>query len=139
MSLRLGNLSFLAAFAITSALATSQTAITTYHVDNNRTGWNSHESVLTPTNVASASFGLLKTVALDAQVDSQPLFVPGVNITAGTHQGLHDVVYVVTEGDTIYAIDGSGTVLLSPNFGTANGAPAVCNSKRLKFGILSTP
>ena len=140
MSVRLGNLSVLVAFAITAALATSQTAVTTYHVDNNRTGWNSHESVLTPTNVASASFGLLQTVALDAQVDSQPLFVPGVNITAGNYQGVHDVVYVVTEGDTIYAIDAeAGTVLLSPNFGTSNGAPAVCNSKRLKFGILSTP
>src|SRR5579862_1062325 len=140
MSLRLGNLSVLVTFTITAALATSQTAVTTYHVDNNRTGWNSHETVLTPTSVASASFGLLKTVTLDAQVDSQPLFVPGVNITAGTHQGVHDVVYVVTEGDTIYAIDAeAGTILLSPNFGTSNGAPAVCNSKRLKFGILSTP
>jgi hypothetical protein len=146
MSLRPRNLSVLVALTISTlmlfiaSLATSQTAVTTYHVDNNRTGWNSHETVLTPTNVASASFALLKTVALDAQVDSQPLFVPGVNITAGTHQGLHDVVYVVTEGDTIYAIDAeAGTMLLSPNFGTSNGTPPSCNSKKLKFGILSTP
>ena len=146
MPLRLGNLSVLVALTISTPMlfiasfATGQTAVTTYHVDNNRTGWNSHETVLTPTNVASASFALLQTVTLDAQVDSQPLFVPAVNITAGTHQGLHDVVYVVTEGDTIYAIDAeAGTVLLSPNFGTSNGAPLPCTSKKLKFGILSTP
>ena len=59
-----------------ASLSTAQTAITTYHVDNNRTGWNSHETVLTPANVGSSSFGLLKAVPLDNQVDGQPLFVP---------------------------------------------------------------
>jgi hypothetical protein len=83
----------LSALALFSAsFAAAQTAITTYHVDNNRTGWNSHETVLTPSNVGSSSFGLLKTIALDDQVDGQPLFVPGVTISAGSHQGLHDVV-----------------------------------------------
>jgi len=55
------------------------------------------ETVLTPTNVASTSFGLLHSVVLDDQVDGQPLLVPGVNITAGSNQGKHDVVYVATE------------------------------------------
>ena len=68
----------------TAVLAFSQVAVTTYHNDTNRTGWNSHETVLTPTTVASTSFGLLHNVALDDQVDGQPLLVPGVNITAGT-------------------------------------------------------
>ena len=45
-------------------LAGAQTAVTTYHYDNNRTGWNRTESVLTPTNVGSSSFGLLQTVDL---------------------------------------------------------------------------
>ncbi len=123
-----------------ASLATSQTAITTYHVDNNRTGWNSHETVLTPANVGSTSFALLQTVKLNSTVDSQPLFVPGVTITAGSHQGPHDVVYVATEGDTIYAIDAeAGTVLLSPNFGTPAGLPTACGNTKLKLGILSTP
>src|SRR5437764_10735680 len=85
--------------------ASGQTAIWTYHYDNNRTGWNSHETVLTPAKVRSDSFGLLKTIALDDQVDAQPLYVPDVLITAGGHKGVHDVVYVATEGNTIYAID----------------------------------
>jgi hypothetical protein len=50
-----------------------QFSATTYHYDNYRTGWNSQESVLTPANVGSSSFGLLKKVALDDQVDAQPL------------------------------------------------------------------
>jgi hypothetical protein len=124
----------------TACLATAQTAITTYHVDNNRTGWNSHETVLTPTNVGSSSFGLLKTIALDDQVDGQPLFVPAVNITAGNNKGQHDVVYVATEGNTIYAIDAeAGTVLLNPNFGKPVGYPLGCSNNGPNVGINSTP
>jgi hypothetical protein len=123
-----------------TSLATSQTAITTYHVDNNRTGWNSHETVLTPANVGSSSFGLLQTVALDNQVNAQPLFVPGVTITAGNFQGLHDVVYVVTESNTIYAIDAeAGTILLSPTFGATASLPAGCSNGKTRVGITSTP
>jgi hypothetical protein len=124
----------------TALLASGQTSITTYHVDNNRTGWNSHESVLTPANVGSTSFGLLHTVTLDDQVDGQPLVVPGVTITAGNSQGKHDVVYVATEGNTIYAIDAeSGTVLLNPNFGTPVSQPLGCNNNGPNVGINSTP
>src|SRR5271154_642167 len=72
-------------------LAAAQTAVTTYHYDNNRTGWNQNESVLTPANVASSSFGLLQTVALNDQVDAQPLVVPGGEITAGQYQGAHEI------------------------------------------------
>ncbi len=121
-------------------LAVGQTAITTYHYDNNRTGWNQSETVLTPANVSSSSFGLLQTVALDDQVDAQPLLVPAVQITAGTLQGLHDVVYVATENNTVYAIDAhSGAVLLSPNFGTPVSNPLGCNNNGPNVGITSTP
>jgi hypothetical protein len=122
-----------------SSLAASQ-AVTTYHVDNNRTGWNSHESVLTPKNVGTASFAMLHNVPLDDQVDGQPLFVPSVTITAGASKGLHDVVYVATEGNTIYAIDAkTGAVLLKPNFGTPVASPLGCNNNGPNVGINSTP
>ncbi len=125
---------------LSASLAVAQTAITTYHVDNNRTGWNSHETVLTPANVIPSSFGLLKKVTLDDQVDGQPLFVPAVTITAGSHQGQHDVVYVATEGNTIYAIDAeAGTVLLNPNFGKPVSWPLGCNNNGPNVGINSTP
>jgi hypothetical protein len=123
-----------------ASLAAAQTAVTTYHYDNNRTGWNRNESALTPSNVASSSFGLLQTVALNDQVDAQPLVVPGVQITAGQYQGAHDVVYVATEGNTVYAIDvHSGTVLLSPNFGAPVPRPLKCFNNGPNVGINSTP
>src|SRR5579859_1605784 len=125
---------------LSTLLATAQVSVTTYHYDNYRTGWNQNESVLTPANVASSSFGLLHTVPLDDQVDGQPLVVPGVNITAGSHQGKHDVVYVATEGNTVYAIDAeSGTVLLNPNFGQPVRFPLGCTNNGPNVGINSTP
>ncbi|MGB7583932.1 MAG: hypothetical protein WBM11_03730 [Terriglobales bacterium] len=66
-----------------SGLGTQGTAITTHHYNNLRTGWNNTETVLTPANVGSSSFGMLQSIALDAQVDAQPLFVPNQLITAG--------------------------------------------------------
>jgi hypothetical protein len=146
MPLRSRNFSALVTLAISAlilcsaSLAVAQTAITTYHVDTNRTGWNSQETVLTPANVGTSSFGLLKTVKLDNQVDAQPLFVPAVTITAGTSQGVHNVVYVATEGNTVYAIDAeAGTVLLNPNFGTPVNWPLGCNNNGPNVGINSTP
>ena len=118
----------------------AQTAVTTYHYDTHRTGWNNTETTLTPANVGSTSFGLLHNITLDDQVDSQPLVVPGVTITAGSSQGQHDVVYVATEGNTIYAIDvHSGAVLLNPNFGTPVQFPLGCNNNGPNVGINSTP
>ena len=120
-------------------VGTSQ-AITTYHYDNLRTGWNSNETVLTPSNVNSTSFGLLQTVTLDEQVDAQPLIVPSENITAGSSQGVHDVAYVATANNTIYAIDAStGGVLLNPNFGPAVPKPLNCGNNSTVVGITGTP
>ena len=127
------------AFSLSVSAALGQ-AITTYHVDNNRTGWNSHETILTPANVGSTSFVQLHGVKLNDQVDAQPLFVPAVNITAGSFQGTHDVVYVATEGNTVYAIDAeSGTVLLNPNFGAPVVRPLGCANNGPNVGINSTP
>jgi len=138
--LRAAALSLLLVVLATGIFASGQTAIWTYHYDNNRTGWNSHETVLTPKKVSSDSFGLLKTIALDDQVDAQPLYVPNVLITAGRRQGNHDVVYVATEGNTVYAIDAhSGTVLLRPNFGAPVPFPLGCNNNGPNVGINSTP
>jgi len=124
----------------TSFLFAQSVAVTTYHNDNRRTGLNSHETVLTPANVGSSAFGLLQTVTLDDQVDAQPLVVPGVNITAGSSQGIHDVVYVVTENNTVYAIDThTFAVLLSVNLGTPVPKPLGCVNNGPNVGINSTP
>jgi len=126
-------------FTLFLACAAAQVAIPTYHYDNYRTGWNQSETVLTPANVNSKTFGQLHNVALDAQVDGQPLVVPGVLITAGSYPGQHDVVYVATENNTLYAIDAnSGTVLLNPNFGPPVAPPPVCGPTP-RLGVHSTP
>ncbi len=126
--------------SVSALMAAGQTSVTTYHYDNYRTGWNQNESVLTPANVGKKTFGRLLTVTLDDQVDAQPLVVPGVQITAGNYQGTHDVVYVATEQNTVYAIDvHSGTVLLNPNFGTPVRYPLGCGNNGPNVGINSTP
>jgi len=115
-------------------------SITTYHYDNYRTGWNQNETTLTPFNVNSSSFGVLQSVALDDQVDAQPLYMPGVNITSGQFQGTHNVIYVATENDSVFAIDAqSGTVLLSVSLGTPIPFPLGCNNNGPNVGINSTP
>ncbi len=127
-------------FAASALPAVGQTSVTTYHNDNYRTGWNQTESVLTPANVSAATFGRLQTVPLDDQVDAQPLVVPGVQITAGNYQGTHDVVYVATENNSVYAIDvHTGAVLLSPNFGSPVRYPLGCNNNGPNVGVNSTP
>ena len=77
---------------------------------------------------------MIAQVVLDAQVDAQPLLVPSQQVTAGIYTvgptGTYQVVYVATEGNTIYGIRASdGTVLLQRNLGTqvptgpCNGQP----------------
>ena len=118
--------------------AHAQIPVTTYHYDTLRTGWNQNERTLTPANVSSSSFGLLlpKPVTLDDQVDAQPLVVPNVAIAGG----IHEVVYVATENNTIYAIDPStGAVLLSRNLGSPVPMPLGCTNNGPNVGINSTP
>jgi hypothetical protein len=113
------------AIAISTAFpaVAKKRAVTTYHYDNQRTGWNQQEKTLTPANVGPTSFGVIAQVVLDAQVDAQPLLVPGQQVTAGIYTvgpaGTYQVVYVATEGNTIYGIRASnGAVLLQRNLGT---------------------
>jgi hypothetical protein len=127
-------------FSVQTPITSAQTAVTTYHNDNYRTGWNSSETSLTPANVNKSSFGLLHKVVVDDQVDAQPLVVPAVNITAGNYQGTHDVAYVATGNDTVYAIDAdTGTVLLSVSLGKPVSSPLGCNNNGPNVGIDSTP
>ena len=111
-------------------------AVTTYHYDNLRTGWNNQETTLTATSFPS-TFGILSTVTLDDQVDAQPLVVPAQTINGSTH----DVVYVATANNTVYAIDAStGAILLSTNLGAPVSATVSgCNNNGPNIGITSTP
>jgi hypothetical protein len=129
----------LSAFALLAGAADAAN-VTTHHYDTLRTGWNPAETALTPTTVASAAFQLLATVPLDEQVDAQPLLLQAQAIPG---QGTHDVVYVATENDTVYAIDAaSGTVLLQRSLGTPvpyTALPGQCNNNSDVVGVNSTP
>ena len=135
----LGSLVLLCFSGATAIHAWSQ-AVTTYHYDNHRTGWDSKESKSHSNERSSSYFGLLRTVALDDPVDSQPLYMPAINITSGQFQGTHQVVYVATESNSIYAIDaGGGAVLLKANFGPPVPKPLGCKNNGPNVGITSTP
>lgn len=117
-------------------VAQTKVAVTTYHNDTLRTGWNNQETQLTPTSVRSSAFSRLMEVPLDDQVDAQPLVVPNQKIGSGTY----DVVYVATEGDTVYAINAkTGKILLKRNFGTPVSYPLGCGNNGPNVGINSTP
>jgi hypothetical protein len=138
MSFRVSVLAFASVFLGGTALA--DVSVTTYHNDNYRTGWNQNETVLTANKVASTNFKLTGAVKLDGQVDSQPLVV--ANQQVGSFSA-RDVVYVATENNTVYAIDGaSGAILAQRNLGTAvpiDALPGGCNNNAPQIGIDSTP
>lgn len=113
-------------------------AVITYHYDNLRTGWNENERKLKPSNVNAASLEVLTLKLDDAndQVDTQPLIVPRVKIAG--HK--HDVAYVATENNSIYAIDADDdTKLLKVNLGTAVPTPLGCGNNGPTVGIDGTP
>src|SRR4051812_38248103 len=89
----------------------------TYHNDAFSTGQNLTETVLTPANVNSTTFGKLFTTTLDGQVYAQPLFKSNVKITRGPSLGVHNVLFAATQHDSLYAINpNTGAVLWQDSF-----------------------
>ncbi len=82
----------------------AQTSVLTWHNDNLRDGQNTHETILTVSNVNSTSFGKLFSYTLDGPAYTQPLYVPNVIVSGTTH----NVVYLATENNSVYAFDGDG-------------------------------
>jgi hypothetical protein len=125
------------------AASPASAQVTTHHYNNGRTGANTAETILTPSNVNSTTFGRLFVESVDGQVYAQPLYMPNVVIPG---KGTHNVVYVATEHDSVYAFDADtgGTALWHDTF-LINGATTVdwsiVNVKDIypENGITGTP
>jgi len=118
----------------------AQNGVLTWHNDAARTGQNLTETILTPSNVNPTSFGKLFKLSADGLVDAEPLYVPSLAIPS---QGTHNVVYVVTENDTVYAFDAdTGASLWHVSLLLSGEQPSDnrgCTQVTPEIGITSTP
>jgi hypothetical protein len=123
----------------TLALTVAGLNVTTYHNDNARDGWNASETILTPQNVNFNSFGKLRELPVDGNVDGQPLYVSSLSVAGQTH----NVLIVVTEHGSAYAFDAdSGTQLWKVSTLGANETTSDdhgCNQISPEIGITDTP
>ncbi|HTA70115.1 MAG TPA: hypothetical protein VK776_17625 [Bryobacteraceae bacterium] len=123
-----------------------QVSVLTYHNDLARTGQNLNETSLTPATLRSGQFAHLFTDSVDGQVYAQPLYMPDVNIPG---KGVYNVVFVVTEHDSVYAFDADGNAaaplwhvnFTNPTLGiTPASADALqCAAIAPEIGITGTP
>jgi hypothetical protein len=123
-----------------SVAAMAQVNVYTRSYDTSRTGANLQETILTPANVNSTNFGKLFTFHTDGEIFAQPLYVSNLAIAGGTH----NVVFVASMLNTIYALDAdTGTQLWSQNFGSPIIPQNVENQQNISYatglGILGTP
>ena len=129
---------------LAAAVTHAQVNVTTYHYDNFRSGQNTQETILTPSNVNSTQFGKLFQNTLDGFVVAQPLYLSNVSIAGGTH----NVLFVATEHDSVYAIDAdTGAQYWQVSLIPAGGATVVgdvnigpgCDDIVPEIGITGTP
>ncbi len=113
--------------------------VLTWHGDNGRTGLNATETSLTPSNVQVSSFGKLFSFQVDGHVFAQPLYVSNVPIG----NSLHNVVYVATEYDSVYAFEaddpGTGAPIWKTSLLKSGETPLTGANPKPWIGITSTP
>ena len=123
----------------------AQAQVWTSQYDNARTGAYLGEKTLTPQNVNAKQFGKLFKFTVDGDVYAQPLYVPDVEIPS---KGKHNVIYIATENDSVYAFDAEGNSaapLWQVSLASGKGAAPVparevdCPFIRPVVGITSTP
>jgi hypothetical protein len=129
--------SYSANASVTVSTAAGTVPMLTYHNDDVRDGANLNETTLNTTNVNSQQFGKIDSYPVDGQVYAQPLYVPNLMIAGASH----NVVFVATENDTIYAFDGDG-LSQSPLWQVHLATPLQINDDegiKPLLGITATP
>jgi hypothetical protein len=101
------------------------TAVLTYQHNSLRTGANLYETTLNPSNVNTSTFGKLYSFPVDSFIYGQPLYVPNMQIAGGTH----NVVFVATENNSIYAFDADHKTS-TPLWHTFVGTPVPCSTNQ---------
>jgi hypothetical protein len=137
--------SAVASLTVNTSSTSSLIDVVTYHYDNFRTGQNTSEMNLTPATVNSTKFGKLGEFSVDGHVDAQALLLANFSIPG---KGTKNVLYVVTEHDSIYAFDadsigtGGGTVLWHATAllsGETTSDTRGCGQVSPEIGITATP
>jgi hypothetical protein len=129
--------------AVLSVTATAPAAVATDVVtsknDQARTGQNLTESILTPANVSAATFGLLRVLTVDGKVDAQPLYLSKLTLGASAH----NVVFIATEHDSVYAMDAdTGATLWHVSVLLPGEVPSDtrnCGQVSPEIGVTATP
>jgi hypothetical protein len=139
LSNAVGTITSAAATLTVSATAAAGTDVLTYHNDNSRSAQNLTETVLTPANVNATQFGLLRVLPADGLVDGQPLIASNLSVSGV----LRNVVYVVTENDSVYSYDAdTGAALVHVSVLGSGETPSDtrgCSQVVPQIGITSTP
>ncbi|MFI4889743.1 MAG: pyrrolo-quinoline quinone [Steroidobacterales bacterium] len=124
---------------LTVTAAAAGTDVVTYKYDGMRTGQDLTESTLAPSNVTAASFGLLRNLMVDGLVDAQPLYLSKLTVGGAAH----NVVFVATEHDSVFAFDAdTGTRLWRVSLigaGETTSDDRGCSQVTPEIGITSTP
>jgi len=143
------KLSFILLLSILSLIpaAFSQVNVTTLQNDNFRTGQNLAETTLTPANVKASTFGKLFSHKLDGYTYAQPLYLSNITIAGSAH----NVVYTVTEHDSVYAFDADNATGTNANplwqisflkpgsITTVSSSDVNCGDMVPEIGISGTP
>jgi len=128
-----------ATLTVNGLVVSAGTDVTTYHNDIARTGQNTTETKLTQANVNSTTFGLLRNLAVDGLVDAEPLYLSQLSVAGAAH----NVVFIVTEHDSVYAFDSdTGAQLWKASLlglGETTSDDRGCGQVTPEIGITSTP